>query len=209
MIKKMMTKKQEKKEKEEDKIDEKKDEEKNDEEKKVEEKKEEKKDEPKEKESDERKFLLGLKIDEVEVIRQQQLSQFNSFSEYYPLIKDFCFMTLFASSAFLAPLLVHINNNIITQKSIKNFFEKRRRPEMIKLRNIYAWKYIIEGIGIMSLIINILYCNTFISSFKENNYFIIGEIIVIFIIVAFRFLFSSYNNWGKIYNKRKISFKED
>ena len=168
-----------------------------------------KKDEPKEKENDEKKFLLGLKIDETEVIRQQQLSQFNSFSEYYPLIKDFCFMTLFASSAFLAPLLVHINNNIITQKSIKNFFEKRRRPEMNKLRNIYAWKYIIEGIVIMSLIINILYCNTFISSFKENNYFIIGEIIVIFIIVAFRFLFSSYNNWGKIYNKRKISVKED
>ena len=198
---------------EEEKIEDKKDELKNDENKKEEEKEEKKegkkKDEPKEKENDEKKFLLGLKIDETEVIRQQQLSQFNSFSEYYPLIKDFCFMTLFASSAFLAPLLVHINNNIITQKSIKNFFEKRRRPEMNKLRNIYAWKYIIEGIGIISLIINILYCNTFISSFRENNYFIIGEIIAIFIIVAFRFLFSSYNNWGEIYNKRKISVKED
>ena len=198
---------------EEEKIEDKKDELKNDENKKEEEKEEKKegkkKDEPKEKENDEKKFLLGLKIDETEVIRQQQLSQFNPFSEYYPLIKDFCFMTLFASSAFLAPLLVHINNNIITQKSIKNFFEKRRRPEMNKLRNIYAWKYIIEGIGIISLIINILYCNTFISSFKGNNYFIIGEIIAIFIIVAFRFLFSSYNNWGKIYNKRKISVKED
>ena len=233
-IKEEIKKKEEIKEKEKDKEDESKEEikekenepikEKEDEPKEeIKEKENDKKDEPKEEEddkknepkkkgneegNDEKRFLLGLEIDKKEVIKQSGLSQFKSFSEYYPFIKDFCLMTVLASSAYLGPILVYINNSFNIQGNLKKFSENKRRPEVYRKKNIGGWKYIIESIGIMSIITNIMFCYSYKNTFGENNYFLIGEIVVVLIIISFRLLFSSDYSWIKTYKLRKISDKK-
>ena len=156
----------------------------------------------------EKRFLLGYEIDKNEVLNQSGLGQFKSFSEYYSFIKDLCLLTVFASSAYLGPILVYLNNSFNIQGNLKRFSENKRRPEVYKKKNIGAWKYIIECIGIMSILTNIMFCYSYKNIFGENNYFIFGEIIAVLIIILFRILFSSDYKWIKTYKSRQISDKK-
>ena len=168
--------------------------------------------EPKRKKNEEgnyeKRFLLGYEIDKKEVLNQSGLGQFKSFSEYYSFIKDLCLLTVFASSAYLGPILVYLNNSFNIQGNLKRFSENKRRPEVYKKKNIGAWKYIIECIGIMSILTNVMFCYSYRNIFGENNYFIFGEIIAILIIILFRILFSSDYKWIKTYKSRQISNKK-
>ena len=168
--------------------------------------------EPKRKKNEEgnyeKRFLLGYEIDKNEVLNQSGLGQFKSFSEYYSFIKDLCLLTVFASSAYLGPILVYLNNSFNIQGNLKRFSENKRRPEVYKKKNIGAWKYIIECIGIMSILTNVMFCYSYRNIFGENNYFIFGEIIAVLIIILFRILFSSDYKWIKTYKSRQISDKK-
>ena len=173
----------------------------------------EKEEEQKDKEDYEKRFILGEPIDQKEVIRQSQLSKYNSYNEYYPLIKEFCFLTLFASNALLGPILILINNHLNIKSQLNTYIEKTRRPEVSKKRNIGAWKYIIEFIGVMSIITNIMFCYLYNDSFGETKFsllnFIVGEHILLIIIIAFRFFFPLTENWVKIYKLRRFFRKKE
>ena len=171
--------------------------------------KEKEKEEEKAKEiKNEKRFILGEPIDQKEVIEQYGYRKFNSFSEYYPLIQEFCFLTLFASRAALAPLLILINNDFEIKSNLEKFCSNIRRPEVTKKRNIGAWKYIIEFIGIMSILSNIMFCYLYNDTFGETKYslfsFILGEHILLLIIIALRFFIPQNESWIRIYKLRKF-----
>jgi hypothetical protein len=117
-------------------------------------------------------------------------------------------MTVFAANAYLGPILIYINNSFSIGDNLKKFSENKRRPDIYRKKNLGPWKYIIESIGIMSIITNIMFCDSYKNTFGENNYFFIGEIVSILIIISFRLLFSSDYSWVKTYNLRKISDKK-
>ena len=172
---------------------------------------ERKKEEAKEKENEknfEKRFILGEPIDQKEVINQSKLPKFNSFSEYYPFMQEFCFLTLFASCAPLGPLLILINNSLEIKSDLNKFCTETRRPEVTKKRNIGAWKYIIEFIGIMSILSNIMFCYLYNDTVGETKYslfsFILGEHVLLLIIIALRFFIPLNDGWVKIYKLRKF-----
>ena len=161
----------------------------------------------------EKRFLLGEEIDQKEVIKQANYSKYNSFSHYYHLIQDFCFLTLFASCAPLAPILIWFNNDYEIKNKINKFFKEIRRPDFVKKKNIGAWRYIIECIGIMSIITNIMFCYLYNNSFGEKKYsllsFMILEHILVLFIIALRFFFPMEPWWVKIYKLRKFLHRKD
>ena len=119
-------------------------------------------------------------------------------------------MTLFAFCVPLTPILLIFTNNIEMRSDYTKVCLITRRPEVIKKKNIGAWKYIIEFIGIMSIITNVMFCYLYNYSSGEKKYslitFTLWEHLVIFFIVIFRFFFPLSKQWVRFYKARK-SFK--
>ena len=156
----------------------------------------------------EARLILDKNIDKKEILKQANFKAFNSYYEYYPLIQEFCFMTLFAFCVPLTPILLLITNNIEMRSDYTKVCLITRRPEVIKKKNIGAWKYIIEFIGIMSIITNVMFCYLYNYSSGEKKYslitFTFWEHLLILFIVIFRFFFPLSKQWVRIYKARKF-----
>ena len=156
---------------------------------------------------DEKRLIQGEKIDKNEILRQARFSTFNSYDEFYPLIQEFCFLTLFACCAPLTPILLLLTNSLEIRSDITKICLLTRRPEVVKKKNIGAWKYIIEFIGIMSIFTNIMFCYLYNHSIGETKYsmmtFTLCEHLLIFLIVLLRFFFPLTAKWVRIYKLRK------
>ena len=156
----------------------------------------------------ETRLILDKNIDKKEILKQANFKAFNSYYEYYPLIQEFCFMTLFAFCVPLTPILLLITNNIEMRSDYTKVCLITRRPEVIKKKNIGAWKYIIEFIGIMSIITNVMFCYLYNYSSGEKKYslitFTFWEHLIILFIVVFRFFFPLSKQWVRIYKARKF-----
>lgn len=155
----------------------------------------------------EKRLIQGEKIDNNEILKQSKFSKFNSFDEFYPLIQEFCFLTLFACCAPLTPILLLLTNSLEIRSDITKICLVTRRPEAVKKKNIGAWKYIIEFIGIMSIFTNIMFCYLYNHTIGETKYsmltFTLFEHLLIFFIVILRFFFPLTAYWVRIYKLRK------
>ena len=155
----------------------------------------------------ERRLILGEKIDKNEILRQAGFSKYNSFNEFYPLIQEFCFLTLFACCAPLTPILLLFTNSMEIRSDVTKICLLTRRPEVVRKKNIGAWKYIIECIGIMSIFTNIMFCYLYNNSIGETKYsimtFTLCEHLLIFFIVILRFFYPLTAKWVRIYKLRK------
>ena len=160
----------------------------------------------------EKRLIQGEKIDKNEVLKQAGFSKFNSYDEFYPLIQEFCFLTLFACCAPLTPILLLITNSLEIRSDITKVCLITRRPEVVRKKNIGAWKYIIEFIGIMSIFTNIMFCYLYNHSIGEDKYsimtFTLCEHLLILLIVILRFFFPLTAKWVRIYKLRK-EYKEN
>ena len=160
----------------------------------------------KDKES-EKRLIQGEKIDNNEILKQSKFSKFNSFDEFYPLIQEFCFLTLFACCAPLTPILLLLTNSLEIRSDITKICLVTRKPEAVKKKNIGAWRYIIEFIGIMSIFTNIMFCYLYNNTIGETKYsmltFTLCEHLLIFFIVILRFFFPLTAYWVRIYKLRK------
>ena len=156
----------------------------------------------------ETRLMLDKNVDKKEILKQANFLIFNPYYEYYPLIQEFCFMTLFAFCVPLTPILLFITNNIEMRSDYTKVCLITRRPEVIKKKNIGAWKYIIEFIGIMSIITNVMFCYLYNFTNGETKYsmitFTLWEHFLILIIVIFRFFFPLSSQWVRIYKARKF-----
>ena len=155
----------------------------------------------------EKRLIQGEKIDKKEILRQSRFSKFNSYDEFYPLIQEFCFLTLFACCAPLTPIILLFTNNLEIRSDITKICLVTRRPEAVRKKNIGAWKYIIEFIGIMSIFTNIMFCYLYNQTIGKTKYSIITftfwEHLLIFFIVVLRFFFPLTAKWVRIYKLRK------
>ena len=155
----------------------------------------------------EKRLIQGEQIDKKEILRQESYSAFNSYDEIYPLIQEFCFLTLFACCAPLTPILLLLTNSMEIRSDITKICVVKRKPEAVKKKNIGAWKYIIEFIGIMSIFSNIMFCYLYNLSTGETKYtiltFTLCEHLLIFFIVILRFFFPLTAKWVRIYKLRK------
>jgi hypothetical protein len=155
----------------------------------------------------EKRLIQGEKIEKNEILRQERYSTFNSYDEIYPLIQEFCFLTLFACCAPLTPILLLLTNSMEIRSDITKICLITRKPEAVKKKNIGAWKYIIEFIGIMSIFTNIMFCYLYNLSTGETKYSILSftlcEHLLIFFIVILRFFFPLTTKWVRIYKLRK------
>ena len=155
----------------------------------------------------EKRLIQGEKIDKNEILRQAGYSVFNSYNEFYPLIQEFCFLTLFAGSFPLTPIILLITNSLEIRSDITKICLITRRPEAVRKKNIGAWKYIIEFIGIMSIFTNIMFCYLYNHSIGETKYsimsFTLFEHFAIFFIFILRFFFPLTSKWVRIYKLRK------
>ena len=160
----------------------------------------------------EKRLIQGEKIDKNEILKQSKFSKFNSFDEFYPLIQEFCFLTLFACCAPLTPILLLFTNSLEIRSDITKICVITRKPEVAKKKNIGAWKYIIEFIGIMSIFTNVMFCYMYNQTIGETKYsmlsFTLFEHLIIFFIVILRFFFPMTARWVRIYKLRK-SLKEN
>ena len=156
----------------------------------------------------ETRLILGKEIDKKEILKQAKFEKFNPFKEYYPLIQEFCFVTLFASCAPLAPILILFTNSFEIKSDFTKFCFVAKRPEPLKKNNIGAWKYIIEFIGIMSIITNILFCYLYNKNYGDYKYdvftFTIWEHFLIGFILVLRLVYPNVTGWVKIYRMRKF-----
>ena len=159
----------------------------------------------------EKRLIQGEKIDKNEILRQAGFSVFNSYYEFYPLIQEFCFLTLFACCAPLTPIILLITNSLEIRSDVTKICLITRRPEVVRKKNIGAWKYIIEFIGIMSIFTNIMFCYLYNNSIGETKYsimtFTLCEHLLILFIVILRFFFPLTAKWVRIYKLRK-DYKE-
>jgi hypothetical protein len=155
----------------------------------------------------EKRLIQGEKIEKNDILRQERYSTFNSYDEIYPLIQEFCFLTLFACCAPLTPILLLLTNSMEIRSDITKICLITRKPEAVKKKNIGAWKYIIEFIGIMSIFTNIMFCYLYNLSTGETKYSILSftlcEHLLIFFIVILRFFFPLTTKWVRIYKLRK------
>ena len=155
----------------------------------------------------EKRLIQGEKIDKNEVLRQFSFAKFNSYYEYYPLIQEFCYLTLFACCAPLTPILLLFTNSLEIRSDSTKICLVTRRPEVIRKKNIGAWKYIIECIGIMSIFTNIMFCYLYNQTIGKTKYtiltFTFWEHLLIFFIVILRFFFPLTAKWVRIYKLRK------
>ena len=158
--------------------------------------------------SNEMRLILGKEIDKKEILKQNKFKVFNPYYEYFPLIQEFCFMTLFAFCVPLTPILLFITNNLEIRSDFTKVCLIIRRPEFIKKKNIGAWKYIIEFIGIVSIITNVMFCYLYNYSNGEKKYslltFTVWEHLLICFIVILRFFFPLTTKWVRIYKMRKF-----
>ena len=121
-------------------------------------------------------------------------------------------MTLFACCAPLTPILLLLTNSLEIRSDITKICVITRKPEVAKKKNIGAWKYIIEFIGIMSIFTNVMFCYMYNQTIGETKYsmlsFTLFEHLIIFFIVILRFFFPMTARWVRIYKLRK-SLKEN
>ena len=116
-------------------------------------------------------------------------------------------MTLFAGSFPLTPIILLIINSLEIRSDITKICLITRRPEAVRKKNIGAWKYIIEFIGIMSIFTNIMFYYLYNHSIGETKYsimsFTLFEHFAIFFIFILRFFFPLTSKWVRIYKLRK------
>ena len=156
----------------------------------------------------EMRLISNKDIDKKEVLKQSRFKIFNSYYEYYPLILEFCFMTLFAFCVPFTPILLFITNNLEIRSDLIKVCFLTRRPEALKKKNIGAWKYILEFIGIASIITNVMFCYIYNNINGENKYslltFVTWEHALMLFIIILRFFLPSISGWVRLYKIRKF-----
>ncbi|XP_078797816.1 anoctamin-4-like isoform X5 [Oryzias latipes] len=84
----------------------------------------------------------------------QPMNAYGLFDEYFEMILQFGFTTIFVAAFPLAPLLALLNNIIEIRLDAYKFVTQWRRPLPSQAKDIGIWYGILEGIGILSVITN-------------------------------------------------------
>jgi len=77
-----------------------------------------------------------------------------TFDEYCEMVVQFGYMTLFASTFPIAPLMALLNNIVEIRTDGFKILSAKTRPRYLGAQNIGTWYFILEGLGIIAVVTN-------------------------------------------------------
>jgi hypothetical protein len=157
-------------------------------------------------------LILGKPIEKNEVLKQETFSGYSTYGDYFSIIQEFCFLTLFASCVPEIGIILLITDFFEIKNDITKLCSVTRRPEYSKQSSISAWEYIMEFIAICSVFSNLLFIYMYNQRIWQNKFslftFTVFEHFVLAFIFILRFLLPTTASWVKIYTLRKM-YKKD
>ena len=157
-------------------------------------------------------LILGKPIEKNEVLKQETFSGYSTYGDYFSIIQEFCFLTLFASCVPEIGIILLITDFFEIKNDITKLCSVTRRPEYSKQSSISAWEYIMEFIAISSVFSNLLFIYMYNQRIWENKFslftFTVFEHFVLAFIFILRFLLPTTASWVKTYTLRKM-YKHD
>ena len=163
-------------------------------------------------EINEKNLIQGSPIEKNEILKQKSLLGYSSYGDYFSIIQEFCFLTLFAACVPEIGLVLLITDFFEIKSDIAKLCTVYRRPEYTKQSSIKAWEYIMEFIAIFSVFTNFLFIYMYNEKIWKNKYslftFTVFEHFVLAFIFILRFFMPTTAWWVRTYRLRR-SFKED
>ena len=157
-------------------------------------------------------LILGKPIEKNEILKQETFSGYSTYGDYFSIIQEFCFLTLFASCVPEIGIILLITDFFEIKNDITKLCSVTRRPEYSKQSSISAWEYIMEFIAICSVFSNLLFIYMYNQRIWENKFslftFTVFEHFVLAFIFILRFLLPTTASWVKTYTLRKM-YKHD
>jgi len=157
-------------------------------------------------------LIQGKPIEKNEVLKQETFSGYSTYGDYFSIIQEFCFLTLFASCVPEIGLILLITDFFEIKNDITKLCSVTRRPEYSKQSSISAWEYIMEFIAICSVFSNLLFIYMYNQRIWKNKFslltFTVFEHFVLAFIFILRFLLPTTASWVKTYTLRKM-YKND
>ena len=102
-------------------------------------------------EASENNLIQGSPIEKKEILKQKNLLGYSTYGDYFAIIQEFCYLTLFASCVPEIGLILFITDFFEIKNDITKLCSVNRRPEYSKQNSISAWEYIMEFIAICSV----------------------------------------------------------
>ena len=163
-------------------------------------------------EASENNLITGSPIEKKEILKQKNLLGYSTYGDYFAIIQEFCYLTLFASCVPEIGLILFITDFFEIKNDITKLCSVNRRPEYSKQNSISAWEYIMEFIAICSVFSNLLFIYMYNEKIWKNKYslitFTVFEHLLLAFIFIFRFFMPTTASWVKTYKLRKL-FIED
>ena len=160
---------------------------------------------------DEYNLIQGKPIEQNEILKQETLSGYDTYGDYFSIIQEFCFLTLFASCVPEIGIILLVTDFFEIKNDITKLCSVCRRPEYSRQSSISAWEYIMEFIAICSVFTNLLFIYMYNQRIWQNKFslftFTVFEHILLAFIFGLRFLLPNTYWWVKTYKLRKL-FKE-
>jgi hypothetical protein len=144
------------------------------------------------------------------LLSQLDLEDVEMFDEYLEIILEYGYMSLFAESFPLAPVIVLIYNSIEIRSDLVKLATVMKRPSFVRKRNIGTWYYIMQFISCLSVFTNLFYTFYITYDDKDGQYgvtqlldFFVLEHAVLLIFIIFRLAFSNKEKWVKLFLDRR------
>ena len=157
--------------------------------------------------ADEKNLIQGNPIEENEILKQKSLEGYSTFGDYFSIIQEFCYLTLFASCVPQIAIILFITNFFEIKNDITKLCSVHRRPEYTKQNSIKAWEYIMEFIAISSVFSNLLFIYMYNQKIWKNKYslftFTVFEHFLLAFIFILRLFIPNIYSWAKIYKLRQ------
>ena len=158
-------------------------------------------------EVDENNLIQGKPIEKNEILKQKTLLGYSTFGDYFSIIQEFCYLTLFASCVPEIGIILLITDFFELKSDITKLCSVYRRPEYTKQNSINAWEYIMDFIAICSVFSNLLFIYMYNVNIWNNKFslftFTVFEHFVLAFIFILRFCMSGSYHWVNIYLLRK------
>ena len=158
-------------------------------------------------EVDENNLIQGNPIEKNEILKQKTLLGYSTFGDYFSIIQEFCYLTLFASCVPEIGIILLITDFFEIKNDITKLCSVHRRPEYTKQNSINAWEYIMDFIGICSVFSNLIFIYIYNEKIWKNKFslftFTVFEHFILGFIFILRFCMPGSYNWVNIYKLRQ------
>jgi hypothetical protein len=154
-------------------------------------------------------MIYPKELKKADIVSQSDLEDVEMFDEYLEVILEFGYMTLFAESFPLAPIIVLIFNNIEIRSDLVKLATVKKRPDFIRKRNIGTWYYVMQFLSLLAVFTNLFYTFYITTDSKTEvgvtqllDFFVLEHVVLIIFVIV-RFVFKNREEWVRIFLERR------